>query len=160
MSSHDGLIHQSRRDFLRKALPAGAVCAGCPGLLKLDLPGLTDGGGQEVHKFLQDSGMTRQQVFEFAYGRMFIPMLKGLGEGTDREEYLENVGNIIRVLEGHRRELGGWLEHLEGYLAAELGVLGGVDISHTAGAELSQNLVMSESSTDHGNLPSAGQEGG
>jgi excinuclease ABC subunit C len=29
---------------------------------------------------------------------------------ADRAEYLENVGKIIRVLEGHRRELVGWLE--------------------------------------------------
>ena len=91
MSSHDGVTHQNRREFLRKAIPAGAVCAGCPGLLKLDLLAGTDGNGQEVHKFLQDSGMTFEQAFQFAYASTLIPYLRGFGKDVEPDAYLEQL---------------------------------------------------------------------
>lgn len=94
MASHDGFIHQSRRDFLRKAVPAGAVCAGCPGLMKLDLMAEVDGDGQEVHKFLQDSGMTFEQAFRFAYASTLIPFLRAFGEDMDPDEHLERLREI------------------------------------------------------------------
>jgi hypothetical protein len=94
MSSHDGVTHQNRREFLRKAIPAGAVCAGCPGLWKLDLLAGVDGGGQEVHKFLQDAGMTFEQAFQFAYSSTLVPYLRGFGKDMDPEEFLAQLKEL------------------------------------------------------------------
>ena len=94
MSSQDGGTHQNRRDFLRKAIPAGAVCAACPGLWKLDLLAPTDGDGQEVHKFLQDSGLTFEQAFQFTYVSTLIPYLRGFGKNMDPDGFLEQVKEV------------------------------------------------------------------
>lgn len=94
MASPNVLTHQNRREFLRKAIPAGALCAGCPGVLGLDLTTGIGDGGQETHKFNQDAGLTYEQVFQFAYVNALIPFLRGFGEGMDAEEFLELLRDI------------------------------------------------------------------
>jgi len=54
----------------------------------------TDDGSQEVHKFLQDSGMTFEQAFRFAYAGTLLPFLRGFGEGMDPDEFLERLREI------------------------------------------------------------------
>ena len=94
MSSNERKSGTTRRDFLRRAVPAGAICAGCPGLMKSELLAQVAGTDQEVHKFLKDAGLTTEQVFQLAYTRTLIPFLRGLGESRDREEYLEELKRI------------------------------------------------------------------
>jgi hypothetical protein len=87
----------TRREFVLRAFPAGAVCAACPGLTRSDLLAQTAGVDQEAHKFLQDAGLTTEQVFQFAYTRTLIPFLRGLGKDRDREEFLEELRGIADV---------------------------------------------------------------
>jgi hypothetical protein len=67
-----------RRRFLTEALPAGALfCLGCKGLA----------AGQKP-RYLEDSGMTAEDVFKFAYGYI-IPVLGTIGKDVGREKLLK-----------------------------------------------------------------------
>lgn len=78
-----------RRDFLRTALPAGVLCAvGCPRLSKALLEG--KGTGQSLQeKAAEDSGMSYEEVYIFAYRNGFIPVAKKMMEKMGRDAYLE-----------------------------------------------------------------------
>jgi hypothetical protein len=43
------------------------------------------------HKFKQDSGMTFEEVYQFALGDYFIPFIKNLAGELDREDFVELV---------------------------------------------------------------------
>jgi L-2-amino-thiazoline-4-carboxylic acid hydrolase len=45
------------------------------------------------HKFLQDSNMTFQEVFDFAYGSL-VPVLQGLAQELGKECFLEALKNV------------------------------------------------------------------
>jgi hypothetical protein len=79
----------NRRAFLRAVLPAGALCGlGCPKLSALLLE--EAGRGQSVQeKAVQDSGMTYEEVFHFAYRGGFIPIAKKMMESMGREVFLD-----------------------------------------------------------------------
>jgi ribosomal protein L12E/L44/L45/RPP1/RPP2 len=83
---------QGRRRFLTEALPAGALfCLGCKGLA----------AGQKP-KYLEDSGMTAEDVFKFSYGYI-VPILETMGKEIGREQLLkllEKVGaeNYTRMV--------------------------------------------------------------
>ena len=49
-----------------------------------------DGSASVTHKFQADSGMTFQEVFDFAFKTFFIPTLQGLADELG-EEYLETL---------------------------------------------------------------------
>lgn len=67
-----------RRRFLTEALPAGALfCLGCKGLA----------AGQKP-RYLEDSGMTAEEVFKFAYGYL-LPILETMGKDVGREKLLK-----------------------------------------------------------------------
>lgn len=88
------LNRSTRREFILKSLPVGMICAACPGLAQQRLKAQTAEIDQETHKFMQDSGLTAEQVFRLAYVSTLIPFLEGLGRGRDREEYLEELRGI------------------------------------------------------------------
>jgi hypothetical protein len=94
MASKNGEGVATRRDFLRRAVPVGAICAGCPGVMKSELLAQVVGRDQEAHKFLKDAGLTTEQVFQLAYTNTLLPFLRGLGEGRDHEGYLEELRGI------------------------------------------------------------------
>ena len=82
---------EGRRQFLAKALPAGAiVCLGCTGLMAS--PALL--GGQEIAgkkpKYLEDAEMTAEGVYQFAYG-YFLPFLENMGNSLGREKILDLI---------------------------------------------------------------------
>jgi hypothetical protein len=55
-------------------------------------PAKQDSPGQEVkHKFQSPSGMTLEQVFQFAYGNTFIPTMNALAEKYGRREFIEKL---------------------------------------------------------------------
>jgi hypothetical protein len=71
---------EGRRRFLTEALPAGALfCLGCRGL------GLAAG---QKPKYLDDSGMTVEDVYKFAYGYL-VPVLETIGKDIGREPLLK-----------------------------------------------------------------------
>jgi len=68
---------EGRRRFLTEALPAGALlCLGCKGL-----------GAAQKPRYLEDSGMTAEDVFKFSYGYL-VPILESMGTDLGREKLL------------------------------------------------------------------------
>ena len=57
----------NRRQFLKNVLPAGTLfCLGCSNLFAMPIAGDKHKVSTEKHKFLEDSGMTAEEVFKFA----------------------------------------------------------------------------------------------
>jgi hypothetical protein len=80
---------QNRREFLLKAFSSCAVCcfAG-PNLLAAAIKGDNPELGTD-DKFLNPSGMTCQDVFNFAYRDNYIPVLKNLCKIAGKEKVIE-----------------------------------------------------------------------
>jgi len=84
-------LASSRREFLLNVLPAGTLfCLGCG-----NLPART--AGQEAqkaiekkHKFQEDSGMSFQEVFEFAF-KDFIQTMESFARHMGRDNLLEMI---------------------------------------------------------------------
>ena len=69
---------EGRRRFLTEALPAGALfCLGCKGLTAAQKP-----------RYLEDSGMTVEDVFKFSYGYL-VPILKSMEKDIEKEKLLK-----------------------------------------------------------------------
>ena len=85
-------LASSRREFLLNVLPAGSLfCLGCKGLLaSSNLDGQHEGTSQK-HKFLEDSGMSVEDVYKFAYGT-FVPVYQIMAKNMGREKFLEMLG--------------------------------------------------------------------
>jgi hypothetical protein len=82
-------LNQERREFLIKAISSCTLCclAG-PKVLGLNngqMPSLQD----DQHKFLCDSGMSFQEVYEFAFRDWYIPAMKNLKEQVGHDQFLE-----------------------------------------------------------------------
>ena len=68
MSRKELFFLASRREFLANALPAGTLFSlGCGGLFAQEKAPDQPKSAEPKHKFLEDSGMSFQEVFEFAY---------------------------------------------------------------------------------------------
>ncbi len=82
---------QKRREFIQKTMATGFLsCFGINFLFSnngnSNLPDITK---VEKHKFQNDSGMTYQAIFNFAYKSWFIPFLKTLSEEIGNVEFIE-----------------------------------------------------------------------
>jgi len=80
----------ARRQFLLKGLPVFGMC--CLGgfsnkAIVEDAP--KDSLETSKHKFLEDSGMSYKEVFDFAFKRRFIESMKIFGEMMGKETFLE-----------------------------------------------------------------------
>jgi hypothetical protein len=87
MIKESPLFLQDRRQFLRSAFPASMFfCLGCSGL---SVPGLSQANSAEPkHKFLEDSGMTFQEVFKFGYLE-FIEVMQFISRQIGKDKLLE-----------------------------------------------------------------------
>ncbi len=73
----------SRRQFLKNVLPASTLlCLGCSNLL-------ASVQTEKKHKFLEDSGFTYKDVFEFAYRDWLIPIMQSLANEIGKDEFIE-----------------------------------------------------------------------
>ena len=89
MKNSNEPINQNRRDFILKAISTCTLCcvAG-PKLLALDkdsIPFVPD----DEHKFLKDSGMSIQEVYEFTFKEWYIPAMKNLKEQVGHDRFIE-----------------------------------------------------------------------
>jgi hypothetical protein len=110
MTTKNLSVASSRRQFLTKTLPAGTLfCLGCKSLLAV--PHIF--GGQQTpgqkHKFLEDSGMTVEQVFRFSFENG-IPILQNLAKEIGREKFLEMLikassENIVQFVSSMAKNL-------------------------------------------------------
>ena len=106
-----------RRRFLTEALPAGALfCLGCKGLVAAQKP-----------KYLEDSGMTAEDVFKFAYGVLVStlrPMEKDIGkdkllkllEKASAENYVQMVTTMAKDYPS--RDLKSFVKFIDAYMAS------------------------------------------
>lgn len=85
-----------RRKFLLSAFPAGAfLCLGGGHLLAYSPGGKSPKFQSEKHKFLNDSGMTYQAVFQFAYQSGYIPVMKKLAEKIGKAKLIEFIKESV-----------------------------------------------------------------
>ena len=83
------ILASSRRQFLRNVFPAGTLfCCGCNGLLAMMSGQQKQRAPVRKHKFLEDSGMSFQEVFKFAYGD-FIELMQTFANEIGQEKLLE-----------------------------------------------------------------------
>ncbi len=95
----------SRRQFLKNALPAGALfCFGCNNNL-FAFPRVGDKYqvDTEKHPFLQDAGMTTEDVFNFTYRYELIPLMKKLEKNIGRDKFIDMLKEAVSEM---GRELG------------------------------------------------------
>ncbi len=79
----------SRRQFLTSVLPAGTLfCLGCGGLFAQENPKPQQKPAGQKHKFLEDSQMSFQEVFKFAY-KGFIEIMQFFSGQIGRDKLLE-----------------------------------------------------------------------
>lgn len=90
MDMKDATCTSSRRRFLTNALPAGTLlCLGCPALSALGIAQANAQAPSPKHKFTEDSKMSFEQVYKFAYKDGFIPLLKTLANDIGKEKFIE-----------------------------------------------------------------------
>jgi ribosomal protein L12E/L44/L45/RPP1/RPP2 len=107
-----------RRRFLTEALPAGALfCLGCRGLAAAQKP-----------RYLENSGMTVEDVFKFAYGSL-VSVLKSMGKDIGKDKLLkllekagaENYTQMVTTLakDYPNRDLKSYVKMMDAMMASE-----------------------------------------
>ena len=83
-----------RREFVRRLATTGpVVCLGSGGLLAALRPTQEAKKPQAKHKFLEDAGLTYEQVLQLAVGTMFIPVMSELAARTGMDIVKEACAN-------------------------------------------------------------------
>ncbi len=86
----------ARREFLKRTLAIGApFCFGCPSLLSLTQAQEKRVENTFQEKISQQSGMTYDQIFQFAYRDAQIPFLVSLSKQVGRERFIEMIKAAI-----------------------------------------------------------------
>jgi hypothetical protein len=89
MTNRNSLFVPGRRHFLLNILPAGTLfCLGCSNILAMANRQEKQKPAEKKHKFLEDSGMSFQEVFEFAY-RGHIELMQFLAEKIGKDNFIE-----------------------------------------------------------------------
>lgn len=66
----------NRREFVTRTVAACSLICGGGSLFALLRDGQEGGASTEKHKFLKDAGMTYNDVFQYAVGRLYIPTMR------------------------------------------------------------------------------------
>ena len=89
MDMKDASGTSTRRRFLTNALPAGTLlCLGCPALSALGVSQANAQAPSPKHKFAEDSKMSFEDVYKFAYKNGFIPLLKTLANDIGQDKFI------------------------------------------------------------------------
>jgi len=79
----------TRRQFIKNVLPGGTfLCFGCSNLFALTMLEGKKEASVEKHKFLEDSGMTVKEVFNFAFQNNIL-MLQNLAEEIGKDKFID-----------------------------------------------------------------------
>ncbi len=90
MNTKTSSLGQSRRQFFTKFLPAGAIfCFGCSKLLACDQSEEKSIVSTGQHKFLENSGMSFEEVFNFAFKEFYIPIANNLKKDIGKDKFIE-----------------------------------------------------------------------
>ncbi len=83
----------SRRKFLTKQLPAGAMmCLGCQSLLASPLMNALNQDSKQKAKSMLDSGMSAEDVFRFAIGT-YVPIIQNMEKSLGKKKLLSMAKN-------------------------------------------------------------------
>jgi len=89
MTIKTSTLVSSRREFLKNVLPAGTLfCLGCSHLTAMPNPMDEKEASAKIHKFLEDSGMTVEEVFKFAVEN-FAPYMQNLANDIGKEKFVD-----------------------------------------------------------------------
>ena len=78
-------FEQNRREFFSKILPLGSMCClGCNACFASEKT-------EKKHKFMEDSGMSFQQVFDFTFKQFYVPVMKSLEKEIGKEAFIEKL---------------------------------------------------------------------
>jgi hypothetical protein len=97
MNNHTDNVND-RREFLIKTFSSCAFCCLAPPLLFGSDKRLYPTAIKRQHKFLSDSGMTMQQVFDFAFKVNYIPVMKNLMKQIGKEIFLDMLRKSSEML--------------------------------------------------------------
>jgi hypothetical protein len=86
---NDASIKNDRREFIIKTFSSCAFCCLATSSLFGSDKNLHSIASDEQHKFLLDSGMSLQEVFDFAFKEWYIPAMKNLMEQIGKEKFLD-----------------------------------------------------------------------
>jgi len=94
-------LASSRREFLLNILPAGTLFSlGCGNLSAWTAGQEVQKAVEKKHKFQEDSGMSYEEVFNFAFNFRVIPLLQNLAQrlkGRDFIEMLKAMTNEMNI---------------------------------------------------------------
>jgi hypothetical protein len=104
-------LASSRRQFLFNILPAGTMlCLGCSNLFALPISEDKKRASTEKHKFLEDSGMTVEEVFQYAYRDNFVPYMQAIAKDIGEEKFITMLkktasANAAQMMRGMTKDL-------------------------------------------------------
>jgi hypothetical protein len=83
-------LFSNRREFLKNALPVGTLfCLGCSSLFALPNTDDKQQTATEKHPFAQNTGMTIEETYRFAFQHGRIGQLKWLAKEIGKEKFVE-----------------------------------------------------------------------
>jgi hypothetical protein len=86
---------ENRRQFLSKLIPAGMLtCMYCPKMFALSNTEIADTNDDQNELYKKRSEMSYEEIFNFAFRDFFIPLIKTLSEGYEKEEFLELLKEV------------------------------------------------------------------
>jgi len=81
-----------RRKFLQSVLPAGTMfCLGCTSLMAHSSGKKTALYFQQKNQFLEDSGLTVEEVFQFTFRDNFIPLMQAMAKDMGRDNLIARL---------------------------------------------------------------------
>lgn len=88
-------LASSRREFLLNVFPLGTLCCfGCGTLSAWAAGQEVQKAVEKKHKFQEDSGMSFQEVFEFAY-KSFARLMKSFGDEIGKDNLVEMIKRVV-----------------------------------------------------------------
>ncbi len=90
MDLGENVMDPSRRNFLRTLITScPLLCFGGVGLLAASATEKKTQSSGEKHKFLDNSNMSYDQIFDFAFAGFFLPIIQNLANEMEKGEYIE-----------------------------------------------------------------------
>lgn len=92
-------LASSRREFLMNILPAGTLfCLGCGNLPAWAAGQEVQKAAEKKHKFQEDSGMSYEEVFNFALKFRCIPLLQNLAQRLKDSDFIEMLKAVTNEM--------------------------------------------------------------
>jgi hypothetical protein len=86
-----------RREFVSRLVTSGSlVCLGSGGLFAMLHSTQEEKQKEATHKFLEDSGMSYEQVYKLAAGNLFIPMMRELADRVGMDVIKEASADAMK----------------------------------------------------------------